>query len=137
MESSEPLGLVESTRRALERAALDLISRQGFAATTAAEIAAAGFTERTFFRYFEQKEDVVFSTIESRFDAFVPGLRKKVLSEGLNADSLLAAFHDALDADPEMRAAVLDSNADPRQPGTREGGSPTTGSGSPATPATP
>ncbi|BBZ54321.1 TetR family transcriptional regulator [Mycolicibacterium phocaicum] len=45
----------------LEQAALDLYLEQGFDATTVAEIAArAGLTERTFFRHFTDKREVLF-----------------------------------------------------------------------------
>ncbi len=45
----------------LEQAALDLYVEQGFDETTVAEIAArAGLTERTFFRHFADKREVLF-----------------------------------------------------------------------------
>src|SRR4051794_20293943 len=45
----------------LRRAAIDLYAGQGFDATTVAQIAAhAGVTERTFFRYFTDKREVLF-----------------------------------------------------------------------------
>ena len=45
----------------LQQAALDLFSEQGFERTTVAEIAArAGVTERTFFRHFADKREVLF-----------------------------------------------------------------------------
>ena len=45
----------------LKQAALDLYVEQGFDATTVAEIAArAGLTERTFFRHFADKREVLF-----------------------------------------------------------------------------
>lgn len=48
-------------RDRLERAALDLFSEHGFEQTTVAEIATrAGLTERTFFRYFTDKREVLF-----------------------------------------------------------------------------
>ncbi|HEF4737632.1 TetR family transcriptional regulator [Burkholderia multivorans] len=50
-------------RRRLTEAALELFTRQGFAATTTAEIAAAaGLTQRTFFRYFKDKQEVLFGS---------------------------------------------------------------------------
>jgi AcrR family transcriptional regulator len=46
----------------LEKAALALYKEHGFAQTTVAEIAErAGLTERTFFRYFADKREVLFS----------------------------------------------------------------------------
>jgi AcrR family transcriptional regulator len=49
-------------RSRLERAALTLYRERGFAQTTVAEIAErAGLTERTFFRYFADKREVLFS----------------------------------------------------------------------------
>src|ERR1700759_775600 len=45
----------------LQAAALDLYIERGYEQTTVAEIAArAGLTERTFFRYFTDKREVLF-----------------------------------------------------------------------------
>jgi AcrR family transcriptional regulator len=50
------------SRGRLEQAALALYGERGFENTTVAEIAArAGLTERTFFRYFADKREVLFS----------------------------------------------------------------------------
>jgi AcrR family transcriptional regulator len=48
-------------RGLLERAALELFLERGFEQTTVAEIARrAGLTERTFFRHFADKREVLF-----------------------------------------------------------------------------
>jgi len=61
----EPEGLRERkkrlTREAIAAAALDLFERQGYAATTIAQIAAAAdVSPRTVFGYFASKEELVF-----------------------------------------------------------------------------
>jgi len=49
-------------RGRLENAAMDLFQERGYLETTVGEIAArAGLTERTFFRYFADKREVLFS----------------------------------------------------------------------------
>ncbi|RCH67890.1 TetR family transcriptional regulator [Streptomyces sp. SDr-06] len=54
-----------NARGRLAQAALELYVEQGFEKTTAAEIAArAGLTERTYFRHFADKREVLFSGTE-------------------------------------------------------------------------
>src|SRR5271167_1201302 len=51
----------EEVRRRLQQAALELYRERGYEQTTTAEIAAkAGVTERTFFRHFPDKREVLF-----------------------------------------------------------------------------
>jgi AcrR family transcriptional regulator len=61
-EGGEYMGRWEPDARGrLEQAALDLYQDRGFEQTTVTEIAErAGLTERTFFRYFADKREVVF-----------------------------------------------------------------------------
>src|SRR5712672_3081006 len=50
-----------NARERLEQAAMELYRERGFDQTTVAEIAArAGLTERTFFRYFTDKRELLF-----------------------------------------------------------------------------
>jgi AcrR family transcriptional regulator len=65
----------------LERAALELFEAQGFERTTVAQIAgAAGLKERSFYRYFPDKREVLFAGDEleahlvARVEAADPGL---------------------------------------------------------------
>lgn len=54
-----------NVRRRMQEAALELFHEKGYDGTTAAEIAArAGVTERTFFRYFPDKREVLFNEAE-------------------------------------------------------------------------
>jgi len=54
-----------NARERLERAAMELFVERGFEQTTVAEIAErAGLTERTFFRHFTDKREVLFSGAE-------------------------------------------------------------------------
>lgn len=56
----------------LRAAALDLYAERGFDTTTAADIAqAAGLTERTFFRHFSDKREVLFDGQEQLQEIFV------------------------------------------------------------------
>lgn len=77
--SSRTLGLVgrwePNARSRLEEAALTLYVQRGFEQTTVAEIAReAGLTERTFFRYFADKREVLFSGSAALQDLLVTGV---------------------------------------------------------------
>ncbi|MGH3732515.1 MAG: TetR/AcrR family transcriptional regulator [Acidimicrobiales bacterium] len=62
------------SRGRLEAAALDLFLEQGFENTTVAEIAErAGLTERTFFRHFSDKREVLFPGEETFQDTITIG----------------------------------------------------------------
>lgn len=102
----------------LQQAALDLFGEHGFESTTVAEIARrAGVTERTFFRYFADKREVLFSGQDFLRDALVGA----VLDAPRHADAgavmraaLAAAatfFPDERRAHARRRQAVIDANA--------------------------
>lgn len=79
------------TRASLLAAARARFTEQGYDATTVREIAAAaGVTERTFFRYFASKEDLVYSEVRD----LVPVLRAAIVSAPPNMPAL-AAVRDA------------------------------------------
>ena len=62
-------------RGRLQAAALQLFASRGFDATTTADIAAAaGLTERTFFRQFADKREVLFHGQDELAQAFLDGI---------------------------------------------------------------
>ena len=91
-------------RGRLAKAAMALYAEQGFDQTTVAEIAArAGLTERTFFRHFADKREVLFYGTEMLRDLLVRAV----------ADAPAAATAmDAAGAAFEAAGAVLQENPD-------------------------
>ena len=105
-------------RGRLERAALELYSERGFEQTTVAEIAArAGLTERTFFRHFADKREVLFGGAGSLQDLLVSTLASTPDSMA-PIDAVAAAFEAAAACSEErreysgLRQAVIAANAD-------------------------
>ncbi|WP_411126219.1 TetR family transcriptional regulator [Streptomyces sp. x-19] len=114
-----PTGLRERkkqrTRDALIRAALELFTERGYEATTIDEIAeAVDVSQRTFFRYFANKQDVVFAVqdmVEARFlqelrarpadEPPLPALRGAVLTAW---DDIGDAIASVIPVDLHMRA---------------------------------
>ena len=105
------------SRGRLQEAALALYSERGFDQTTAAQIAArAGLTERTFFRHFADKREVLFggsALLQERIVAGVAGAP--------DADGPLDAVSRGLDAAAAMlgpsrqRQAVIAANPELRE----------------------
>jgi AcrR family transcriptional regulator len=63
------------TPERLQQAALELFAARGYEQTTATDIAeAVGVTERTFFRHFSDKREVLFGGQQLLVDAFLAGL---------------------------------------------------------------
>jgi AcrR family transcriptional regulator len=91
-------------RGRLEQAALALYGERGFEQTTVAEIAArAGLTERTFFRHFADKREVLFAGSSSLQDLLVSTLAS-------TPDS--AAPIDAVAAAIEAAGALLQERSE-------------------------
>ena len=74
----------QRTRDSLEEAAWSLISELGFDATTVSAIAArVGVSERTFYRYFESKEAVLFGSWREQLDEFASFIRSRPEDEAV------------------------------------------------------
>lgn len=107
-----------NARGRLELAALDLYFEHGFEQTTVSEIAErAGLTERTFFRYFTDKREVLFGGASELQDLLVNTVIEAPLSDGaIDAISLaLEAAGNALQERRDYavkRQAVIVANAD-------------------------
>jgi AcrR family transcriptional regulator len=118
------------SRGRLQEAALALYSERGFEQTTAAQIAArAGLTERTFFRHFADKREVLFggsALLQERIVAGVAGAPAAdgpldAVAAGLTAAAeMLGEFrrdlslqrHAVIAANPELRERELAKLAD-------------------------
>jgi len=118
-----PMGRWEpDSRGRLQEAALALYSERGFDQTTAAQIAArAGVTERTFFRHFADKREVLFGGSALLQELIVAGV-----AGAPAADGPLAAVARGLDAAATMlgefrrdlsrqRQAVIAANPELRE----------------------
>jgi AcrR family transcriptional regulator len=69
-------------RAELSAAAWELFGRQGYEATSVAEIArAAGVSRRTFFRYYASKEDVLVDTSDQLAEDFLAGVARRPAGE--------------------------------------------------------
>jgi AcrR family transcriptional regulator len=89
----------QRTRRALIDAALRLYQERGFEGVTVAEIARrADVAPRTFFGYFESKEDVFLGRGDERLERLVRAIRERD-----RAEPILAAVRRELRRDREPR----------------------------------
>lgn len=110
-----------NARGRLARAALTLYAEQGFEQTTVAEIARlAGLTERTFFRHFADKREVLFYGTEMTRDLLARAVADAPAS-ATPMDAVGAALQAAgamLQENPErarLRDAVMSANAELRE----------------------
>ena len=108
-------------RGRLAKAALALYAEQGFDQTTVAQIAArAGLTERTFFRHFADKREVLFSGMEMLRDLLVRAVADTPASApAMDAvGSAIEAAGAVLQENPErvkLRDAIVSANAELRE----------------------
>ncbi|WP_205696087.1 TetR/AcrR family transcriptional regulator [Conexibacter sp. SYSU D00693] len=111
-------------RRRLQEAALSLFAQRGYEQTTARQIAEqAGLTERTFFRHFSDKREVLFGNEAALTDALVAGVVgaparasvAKAVEAGVRAaarhmeprKAFLRRFADVVAQHPELREREL------------------------------
>jgi AcrR family transcriptional regulator len=103
-------------RGRLAQAALELYSERGFEQTTVAEIAKrAGLTERTFFRHFADKREVLFAGADELQEPLV-----RAVEEAADSSAPLDLVGQALDAVagylpespdfPRRRQAIITAN---------------------------
>jgi AcrR family transcriptional regulator len=104
-------------RERLQAAALELFATRGFEQTTAADIAqSVGLTERTFFRHFTDKREVLFYGQDQFLRGFTDGIDAappdasplEVVAAALHAGALF--FPDERRAYSRMRQSVIDKN---------------------------
>jgi len=94
-------------RGRLLKAALELYAERGFEQTTVAEIAAhAGLTERTFFRHFADKREVLFAGADQ--------LKELLVSTVAGAPASLAAIDAAAAGIEAAGAAIQEGGEFPR-----------------------
>jgi len=110
-----------NARGRLAQAALTLYAQQGFEQTTAAEIARlAGLTERTFFRHFADKREVLFYGVDAVGDILVRAVAEAPSSAGpMDAVGAgLQAVAEMVQETPEVarqRYAIVSAHAELRE----------------------
>ena len=104
-------------RERLQAAALELFATRGFEQTTTAEIAqAVGLTERTFFRHFSDKREVLFIGQDLFLQAFLDGV-DAAPSDAAPLEIVASALQSAATFFPDerrpyarTRQSVIDKN---------------------------
>jgi AcrR family transcriptional regulator len=108
------------SRDRLRLAAFDLYAERGFENTTVAEIAKrAGVTERTFFRHFADKREVLFAGSQVLQEALVNAVADAP-ADAAPIDALTAGLEAAAAQLPDRetarrRQAIITANADLRE----------------------
>jgi AcrR family transcriptional regulator len=105
------------TAERLQKAALELFATRGFEQTTATEIAqSVGLTERTFFRHFSDKREVLFHGQQLLVEAFLAGVDSappdaspiEIVASALQSAASL--FPDERRPHSRTRQSVIDQN---------------------------
>ncbi|MFJ8312955.1 MULTISPECIES: TetR family transcriptional regulator [unclassified Streptomyces] len=110
-----------NARGRLEQAAMELYTERGFEQTTVDEIAKrAGLTERTFFRHYADKREVLFGgagVLQELFANTLAGLPASAApmdAVGTTLEAVAAEFRDR-HAFARQRQAVITANAELRE----------------------
>jgi AcrR family transcriptional regulator len=102
----------------LQKAALELFATRGFEQTTATDIAeSVGLTERTFFRHFSDKREVLFHGQHLLVEEFLTGVRTappdasplEIVARALR--SAASFFPDERRPYSRLRQSVIDQNS--------------------------
>lgn len=98
----------EQTRDALIQAALGLFQEKGFDATTIDDVTArAGVSRRTFFRYFNSKNELVSPFRKARLQNFAASLKDESIADPLERVKFaLVSLADTYERDPEVHVAI-------------------------------
>jgi AcrR family transcriptional regulator len=110
-----------NARGRLERAAMELYTERGFEQTTVAEIASrAGLTERTFFRHYADKREVLFAGASVLHDILVttlantPDSAAPLASIAVALEAAAALLQERRDY-AQQRQAIIAANAELRE----------------------
>lgn len=113
MKETEAVGLRDrkrqATRKRLERAAIDIVAASGLDALTIDAISErADVSPRTFFNYFDSKEDAILGIrlagdVTAQLEQTMTDMRPTSLRDGVL--TLFADFLEDASHDPELRAA--------------------------------
>jgi AcrR family transcriptional regulator len=105
------------TAERLQKAALELFATRGFEQTTATEIAqCVGLTERTFFRHFADKREVLFHGQQLLTEAFLTGMdtapagASPIETVSCAVRSAVAFFPDEHRSHSRTRQSVIERN---------------------------
>jgi AcrR family transcriptional regulator len=117
-----PMGRwVPDAQGRLIQAAMDLYSEHGYEQTTVSEIAGrAGLAERTFYRYFTDKREVLFFGSERLESWIAEGIERAPVDRapmdtiGASLEGVAAFFTDGR-SHPQRRQAVIDANPELRE----------------------
>src|SRR5262245_12951543 len=101
---------------AIERAALGLFQRRGLDSVTTEEIAdAAGISRRTFFRYFQSRDDLLAATPTRFLIRSLQSLRERPARESL-VDALLATARSQIHSQEDLEIMSLSAKVMARSP---------------------